>query len=95
MVDLLWHRRLFFRLSEACLGNTLASRLSATRRRCSLLPVRPEVFACRHWEPPRWAMPDRDARRARLAGSPRTPALTSGGAGLKREVKELFYDSAC
>jgi long-chain acyl-CoA synthetase len=101
-VDLLWlPMSHIFGFGEACLGNTLGwtSYLTDPKSVLTMLPeVRPHVFMS---VPSVWeklamtAMSETDpaARRARLAaatGGNLTFCL-SGGAGLKREVKELFH----
>ncbi|MFO0612573.1 MAG: AMP-dependent synthetase/ligase [Polyangiaceae bacterium] len=102
-VDLLWlPMSHIFGLGQACLGNTLGflTYLAEPHKVLDLLPVvRPRVFMSvpAYWEKlAQKAMeaPDRDARRAKLAEvtGGKLRFCLSGGAGLKREVKELFYD---
>ena len=100
-VDLLWlPMSHIFGFGEACLGNTLGwtSYLCAPLDVVARLPeVRPDVFMS---VPAVWeklalaaaAEPDGEAQRARLAEltGGRLRFCLSGGAGLKREVKELF-----
>lgn len=102
-VDLLWlPMSHIFGFGEACLGNTLGftSYLCDPRVVFNELPkVRPSIFMS---VPSLWeklatgaaTATDRDARRAKLAeltgGNLRF--CLSGGAGLKREVKELFWE---
>lgn len=101
-VDLLWlpfsH---IFGFGEACLGNTLGftTYLSDPSSVLSKLPeVRPTVFMSvpAYWE--KLAMSvmsevDPEARRRKLSQvtGGRLQFCLSGGAGLKREVKELFH----
>ena len=98
MIDLLWlPMSHIFGFGQACLGNQLGwtSTLSEPKDVLARLPeVRPHVFM---------SVPSLWEKLATLAGGPGAPlrALTgdrlqfclSGGAGLKREVKELFYAS--
>jgi long-chain acyl-CoA synthetase len=104
LIDLLWlPMSHIFGFGEACLGNTLGftTYLSDPSRVLTRLPeVRPEVFMSvpAYWE--KLAMlaataPDPDARRARLSEltGGRLRFCLSGGAGLKREVKQLFHDA--
>jgi long-chain acyl-CoA synthetase len=104
LVDLLWlPMSHIFGLGEACIGNTLGftTYLCDPAQVLARLPeVRPEVFMSvpAYWE--KLAMlaataGDRDARRARLSEltGGRMRFCLSGGAGLKREVKELLYDA--
>ena len=98
MVDLLWlPMSHIFGFGEACLGNQLGwtSTLCEPMNVLAQLPkVRPHVFM---------SVPSVWEKLATLAGGPGAPlrALTgdrlsfclSGGAGLKREVKELFMES--
>jgi long-chain acyl-CoA synthetase len=100
-VDLLWlPMSHIFGLGEACLGNLLGftSYLVPPERVLAELPVvRPDVFMS---VPAVWekiarlasdAQPGDEQRRvAELTGGRLTFSL-SGGAGLKREVKELFF----
>ncbi len=103
-VDLLWlPMSHIFGFGEACLGNTLGftSYLSDPSRALGDLPnVRPNVFMSvpAYWEKLASASVgagDRDARRAKLSEltGGRLSFCLSGGAGLKREVKELFHDA--
>lgn len=102
-VDLLWlpfsH---IFGFGEACLGNTLGwtSHLSDPRTVVTDLPrVSPHVLMSvpSVWEKlATWAAAearpeDRAAKLAELTGG-RLRFCLSGGAGLKREVKELFHE---
>ncbi|HZO11700.1 MAG TPA: AMP-binding protein, partial [Polyangiaceae bacterium] len=100
--DLLWlpfsH---IFGFGEACLGNTLGftSYLSDPKQVLEHMPeVKPTVFMSvpAYWEKiaAAAASPDPQARREnlrRLTGG-RLRFCLSGGAGLKREVKELFHE---
>ncbi|HVY47498.1 MAG TPA: AMP-dependent synthetase/ligase [Minicystis sp.] len=104
-VDLLWlPMSHIFGFGEACLGNTLGftTYLTEPARALDLLPVvRPDVFMSvpAYWEKlaqrAAQAGAGREARRARLAEitGGRLSFCLSGGAGLKREVKELFHDA--
>jgi long-chain acyl-CoA synthetase len=103
MIDLLWlPMSHIFGLGEACLGNTLGwtTYLTDPTNVMHELPeVRPEVFMS---VPSVWeklataalAEPTPAARRAALDASTggRLRFCLSGGAGLKREVKELFHE---
>ncbi len=104
-VDLLWlpfsH---VFGFGEACLGNTLGftTYLSDPRRVLDQLPtVRPSVFMSvpRYFEKLVEAAADiADDRPQRLEALQRLTGgnlcfCLSGGAGLSREVKDLFYDA--
>ncbi|MEM1414775.1 MAG: long-chain fatty acid--CoA ligase [Myxococcota bacterium] len=98
MVDLLWlPMSHIFGFGEACLGNQLGwtSYLCSPAAILELLPlVRPHVFM---------SVPSVWEKLATLAGGPgealraltgdRLSFCLSGGAGLKREVKELFHES--
>jgi len=100
-VDLLWlPMSHIFGLGELCIGNTLAwttylvDPVSALTR---LPEVKPTVFMSvpSHWEKLAMAvMPEPEAKRraklAELTGG-RLSFCLSGGAGLKKEVKELFH----
>jgi long-chain acyl-CoA synthetase len=103
-VDLMWlPMSHIFGLGEACLGNTLGfvSYLGDPASVLAQLPVvRPSVFMSvpAYWEKLAAQVahePDREARRRRLAEltGGRLRFCLSGGAGLKREVKELFHDA--
>lgn len=101
-VDLLWlplsH---IFGFGEACLGNTLGftTYLSDPATVLSRLPeVKPTVFMSvpAYWEKLAMAIatePGTEQRKAKLAAltGGRLQFCLSGGAGLKREVKELFH----
>ncbi len=100
-IDLLWlPMSHIFGLGELCIGNTLAWTTYMTDPATVLtrLPeVRPTVFMSvpSHWEKIAiGAMaepaPRRAAKLAELTGG-RLSFCLSGGAGLKREVKELFH----
>jgi long-chain acyl-CoA synthetase len=102
-VDLLWlPMSHIFGLGEACLGNTLGftTYLTDPLQVLGLLPeVKPSVFMSvpAYWEKLAQAAmeePDPDARRARLAKitGGRLRFCLSGGAGLKREIKQLFHE---
>lgn len=102
-VDLLWlPMSHIFGFGEACLGNTLgfATYLVDPASALAKLPeVRPSVFMSvpSLWEKIATAVavePDAERRRRRmdeLTGG-RLRFCLSGGAGLKREVKELFHE---
>jgi long-chain acyl-CoA synthetase len=102
-VDLLWlPMSHIFGFGEACLGNTLGFTTYMVDPRVVLaqLPlVRPTVFMSvpSVWEKlatAAMAAPTTEARRAKLAEvtGGRLRFCLSGGAGLKREVKELLYE---
>lgn len=102
-VDLLWlPMSHIFGFGEACAGNMLGftTYLSDPKAVLDHLPtVRPTVFMSvpAYWEKlARMALTenDRDAQRNKLAEitGGRLRFCLSGGAGLKREVKELFHD---
>jgi long-chain acyl-CoA synthetase len=104
VVDLLWlPMSHIFGFGEACLGNTLGltTYLSDPREVLAHLPeVRPEIFMSvpAYWEKlaqQALAVQGRDERRRRLAEvtGGKLRFCLSGGAGLKREVKEVFYES--
>lgn len=102
--DLLWlPMSHIFGLGELCLGNTLGftSTLATPAEVLALLPrVRPDVFMS---VPAYWdklagaaaAAPDRESRRRALyaATGGALRFCLSGGAGLRREIKELFQDA--
>ncbi|MEO7097071.1 MAG: AMP-dependent synthetase/ligase, partial [Polyangiales bacterium] len=100
-VDLLWlPMSHIFGFGEACLGNTLGwtSYLTDPKSVLTMLPeVRPHVFMSvpSVWEKLAMAASDADpaVRRSRLAAvtGGNLAFCLSGGAGLKREVKELFH----
>ena len=102
-VDLLWlPMSHIFGFGEACLGNTLGftTYMGDPRTVLAQLPVvRPSVFMSVPlvWEKIATAMAGGttpEARRAKLAEvtGGRLRFCLSGGAGLKREVKELLYE---
>jgi long-chain acyl-CoA synthetase len=102
-VDLLWlPMSHIFGFGEACLGNTLGftTYLGDPRTVLAQLPVvRPSVFMSVPlvWEKIATAMAGGatpEARRAKLGEvtGGRLRFCLSGGAGLKREVKELLYE---
>jgi long-chain acyl-CoA synthetase len=102
-VDLLWlPMSHIFGFGEACLGNTLGftTYLGDPRTVLAQLPVvRPSVFMSVPlvWEKIATAMAGGttpEARRAKLAEvtGGRLRFCLSGGAGLKREVKEVLYE---
>jgi long-chain acyl-CoA synthetase len=102
-VDLLWlpfsH---IFGFGEACLGNTLGftTYMSDPASVLSRLPeVKPSVFMSvpAYWEKIAMSVatePTTDKRKAKMAEltGGRFQFCLSGGAGLKREVKELFHE---
>jgi len=102
-VDLLWlpfsH---IFGFGEACLGNTLGftTYMSDPASVLSRLPeVKPSVFMSvpAYWEKIAMSVatePTTDRRKAKMAEltGGRFQFCLSGGAGLKREVKELFHE---
>jgi long-chain acyl-CoA synthetase len=101
MVDLLWlPMSHIFGFGEMCLGNTLGftTYMTTPQQVLGRLPeVRPSVFMSvpAYWEKLAQAALDapESERRARLHAvtGGRLQFCLSGGAGLKREVKELFH----
>ncbi len=103
-VDLLWlPMSHIFGFGEACLGNTLGwiTYMTDPQSVVGLLPaVRPQVFMSvpSLWENLAIAAMKEDGverRRAKLAEltGGQLEFCLSGGAGLKREVKELYHDA--
>ncbi len=103
-VDLLWlPMSHIFGFGQACLGNNLGftTYLTEPAKVLELMPaVRPDVFMSvpAYWEKlaQRAGQADGpDARRLRLREltGGRLSFCLSGGAGLKREVKELFHEA--
>ncbi len=103
-IDVLWlPMSHIFGFGEMCLGNTLGwvSYMSDPREVLSLLPeLRPHVFMSvpSHWEKlASGAMSETDPKLRRdaivRASGGRLRFCLSGGAGLKREVKETFHDA--
>jgi long-chain acyl-CoA synthetase len=104
VIDVLWlPMSHIFGFGEMCLGNTLGwvSHLSDPREVLSVLPkIRPHVFMSvpSHWEKlATSALAEKDAERRkeaiRTASGGRLRFCLSGGAGLKREVKEVFHEA--
>jgi len=104
VVDVLWlPMSHIFGFGEMCLGNTLGwvSYMSDPREVLSLLPeLRPHVFMSvpSHWEKlAQTALAETDpaSRREAIAKASggRLRFCLSGGAGLKREVKEVFHEA--
>ena len=103
-VDLLWlPMSHVFGFGEACIGNSLGwtTYLADPSTALKSLPVvRPDVFMSvpAYWEKlaqAALAEPVRERRRQRLdeVTGGRLRFCLSGGAGLKREVKEAFYEA--
>ena len=103
-VDLLWlPMSHIFGLGEMCLGNTLGwlTYLSDPATCLARLPeVKPSIFMSvpSHWEKIAHAAvhhstPEARAKALAEATGGRLRYCLSGGAGLKREVKELFWES--
>ncbi len=103
-VDVLWlPMSHIFGFGEMCLGNTLGwvSYMSDPREVLDRLPeVRPQVFMSvpSHWEKiasGALGEPDASKRKAAIteATGGRLRFCLSGGAGLKRQVKEVFHES--
>ena len=104
MVDILWlPMSHIFGFGEMCLGNTLAfeTYMATPANALALMPeIEPSVFMSvpAYWEKlARAAMAETTAEaridRLRQVTGGNLRFCLSGGAGLKREVKELFYDS--
>jgi long-chain acyl-CoA synthetase len=103
-VDLLWlPMSHIFGFGEACAGNTLgwcSYMTDPANALTKLAEVKPTVFFSvpAYWEKlaqQLLTVDDRDARRGKLGEvtGGRLRFCLSGGAGLKREVKELLYDN--
>ncbi|HEX4513155.1 MAG TPA: AMP-dependent synthetase/ligase [Polyangiaceae bacterium] len=93
-VDVLWlPMSHIFGFGEMCLGNTLGwvSYMSDPREVLSLLPdLKPQVFMS---VPSHWEKLAHDPSKIREATGGRLKFCLSGGAGLKREVKEAFHQA--
>jgi len=91
-IDVLWlPMSHIFGFGEMCLGNTLGwvSYMSDPREVLSLLPeIKPHVFMS---VPSHWEKLSTSPLGIREASGGRLKFCLSGGAGLKREVKEAFH----